>query len=78
MWYIWFLPLVLPRLALSPKKAALLLSLWVGAQVSFTRWWYIFTNLKLILLNPRLFGCRLHTDWSSWGNPDMFSYGGRE
>lgn len=36
MWYLWFLPLVLPRLALSLKRGVLLLSLWVGAQAGFT------------------------------------------
>ncbi|KAF8311629.1 glycosyltransferase family 50 protein [Clavulina sp. PMI_390] len=32
MWYLWFLPLVLPRLALSLRESITLLSLWVGAQ----------------------------------------------
>ena len=33
MWYLWFLPLVLPHLKLSRRKAFLLLGLWVGSQV---------------------------------------------
>jgi len=32
MWYLWFLPLVLPYLNLSRRKAFLLLGLWVGSQ----------------------------------------------
>jgi len=32
VWYLWFLPLVLSRLAISLKRAGFLLSLWVGAQ----------------------------------------------
>jgi phosphatidylinositol glycan class M len=33
MWYLWFLPLVLPHLNVSRRKAVLLLGLWVGSQV---------------------------------------------
>lgn len=33
MWYLWFLPLVLPHLKLSRRKAFLLLGLWAGSQV---------------------------------------------
>jgi len=33
MWYLWFLPLVLPRLNLSRRKAIFLIALWVGSQV---------------------------------------------
>jgi hypothetical protein len=33
MWYLWFLPLVLPHLNLSRSKAIFLLVLWVGSQV---------------------------------------------
>jgi len=32
MWYLWFLPLVLPHLNVSRRKAVLLLGLWVGSQ----------------------------------------------
>jgi len=32
MWYIWFLPLVLPKLDMTRWKAIELLSAWVGAQ----------------------------------------------
>ena len=33
MWYLWFLPLVLPHLKLSRRRAFSLLGLWVGSQV---------------------------------------------
>jgi phosphatidylinositol glycan class M len=34
MWYMWFLPLILPRLHLSLQRAGALLTVWIGAQVS--------------------------------------------
>jgi len=33
MWYLWFLPLVLPHLNLSRRKAIFLIGLWIGSQV---------------------------------------------
>jgi GPI mannosyltransferase 1 subunit M len=32
LWYLPFLPLLLPRLALSPFRSTLLLTVWVGTQ----------------------------------------------
>ncbi|KAF8506173.1 GPI mannosyltransferase 1 [Hysterangium stoloniferum] len=32
IWYIWFLPLVLPRLKLSIRDASLMVAIWVGSQ----------------------------------------------
>jgi len=35
MWYLWFLPLVLPHLNLSKSKAIFLLGLWIGSQAAW-------------------------------------------
>ncbi|KAF9520580.1 glycosyltransferase family 50 protein [Hydnum rufescens UP504] len=32
MWYLWFLPLILPRLRLSFQRAGVLIAVWVGVQ----------------------------------------------
>ncbi|KAG8900488.1 GPI mannosyltransferase 1, partial [Tulasnella sp. 403] len=32
MWYMWFLPLVLPRMAMSMQMAIVVISAWISAQ----------------------------------------------
>jgi len=45
MWYMWFLPLVLPRLHMSCRTAIVSAGLWVGAQAL---WLSIAYRLELL------------------------------
>lgn len=38
MWYLWLLPLALPRLELSTARGVSLLIVWIGGQVRLISW----------------------------------------
>jgi Mannosyltransferase (PIG-M) len=46
MWYLWFLPLILPRLRISFQRAGVLVGVWVGVQVSTATIWMKLKSLS--------------------------------